>query len=204
MSKRPFVLQSSCMNVTLQKPWTAEQFFAWAESQEGRYEFDGFQPVAMTGGTVNHGIIMRNLMFSLTGQLRGTSCQPLGPDVGVATVENAIRYPDALVTCSEITGTDRTVPGVVIIFEIVSPSSGRVDRIVKLREYASVPSIRRYVVIESVTSGVLVLHRQAGEDPWTALALTADDVLDLPEIDCQIPVADLYQDVDFAAPALGE
>jgi hypothetical protein len=31
------------------KPWTEEQFLNWAGSQEGRYEFDGVQPVAMTG-----------------------------------------------------------------------------------------------------------------------------------------------------------
>ena len=103
----------------------------------------------MTGGTVNHGIIMRNLMSSPTGRLRGKSWQPLGPDVGVATVGNAIRYPDALVTCSKLAVTDRTVPGVVAVFEIVIPSSGRVDRIVKMREYAAVSSIRRYVIADS-------------------------------------------------------
>jgi Uma2 family endonuclease len=192
------------MNVALQKPWTLEQFFDWAESQEGRYEFDGFQPVAMTGGTLNHNRIMTNIHAALRARLRGTRCSYFGADAGVATVGNAIRYPDALVTCSEVTGTDRTVPDVVIIFEIVSPSSGRVDRIVKTREYAAVPSIRRYVIIESVTSGVLVLHRRTGEDPWTALALTADDVLDLPEVGFQIPVAEFYEDVDFATSGPGE
>ncbi len=30
---------------------TREEFLDWAEAQEERYEFDGFQPVAMTGGT---------------------------------------------------------------------------------------------------------------------------------------------------------
>jgi Uma2 family endonuclease len=185
------------MDVGLQKPWTLDQFFAWAENQEERYEFDGFQPVAMTRGTVNHGIILRNLMFSLTTRLRGKTCQPLGPDVGVATIGNAIRYPDALVTCAKLAGTDRTVPGIVAVFEIVSPSSGRIDRIVKMREYAAVSSIKRYIIIESVTNGVLVLHRHAGEDPWTALALTTEDMLDLPEVGFQIPVAELYENVDF-------
>jgi Uma2 family endonuclease len=189
------------MNIALQKPWTIERFLAWAEGREGRYEFDGIQPVAMTGGTVNHGIILRNLMFSLTGKLRGTPCQPLASDVGVATRNDAIRYPDALITCTKLTGTDRTVPGVVTIFEIVSPSSGRIDRIIKVREYAAVDSIRRYVIIESVTSGLLVLHRQNGQEPWIAVTLTADDVLDLPEVGIQIPVAALYEGVEFQASA---
>ena len=47
------------MNVT--KPWTEEQFLNWAESQNGRNEFDGFQPVAMTGGTARHNRITLNI-----------------------------------------------------------------------------------------------------------------------------------------------
>ena len=39
------------MNVVLRKPMTLEAFLAWEERQELRYEFDGFQPIAMTGGT---------------------------------------------------------------------------------------------------------------------------------------------------------
>ena len=36
---------------------TREQFLAWKVRRELRYEFDGLQPVAMTGGTVAHAII---------------------------------------------------------------------------------------------------------------------------------------------------
>ena len=40
------------MNGALRKSMTVAQFLAWEERQELRYEFDGFQPVAMTGGAV--------------------------------------------------------------------------------------------------------------------------------------------------------
>jgi Uma2 family endonuclease len=192
------------MSVAPQKPWTIGQFFSWAETQAERYEFDGTQPVAMTGGTVNHGIIMRNLHRSLDAGLRGSPCQPLGPDVGVATVGATIRYPDALVTCAKLVGTSRTVPDAVVIFEIVSPGSSAVDRIVKTREYAAVASVRRYVIVESATKGLLVLHRQNGSDSWTAEALTADDILALPGVAVEIPVAELYADVNFDEPAANE
>jgi hypothetical protein len=45
------------MNVPLRRPWTQEQFFSWAEAQDIRYEFDGFQPVAKTGGNAGHSAI---------------------------------------------------------------------------------------------------------------------------------------------------
>jgi hypothetical protein len=34
---------------------------------------------------------------------------------------------------------------------------------------------------------------------WTATALTADDVLDLPEIGIRVPVAEFYENVAFAS-----
>jgi Uma2 family endonuclease len=119
------------MNVALQRDWTGDEFFAWAERQPGRYEFDGRRPVAMTGGTVNHGLFLRNLHRALGTGLRGSACRALGPDVGVTTISDATRYPDALVTCARLNGAARTVLGVVVIFEIISPSSGRNDRMVK-------------------------------------------------------------------------
>ena len=51
-------------------------------------------------------------------------------------------------TCSQFTGAARTIPGAVVVFEIVSPTSSRIDRIIKVREYAAVPSIRRYVILK--------------------------------------------------------
>ena len=37
----------------------------------------------------------------------------------------AVRYPDALVTCSKVEGDARVVPSVVVVFEMLSPSTGR-------------------------------------------------------------------------------
>ena len=185
------------MSAPVPRPWTQDEFFAWTSSQEGRHEFDGFQPVAMTDGTVNHARIMRCLHRALDLRLRGRPCQPLGPDAGVATVGNAVRYPDALVTCSRLDGDALTVPGVVVIFEVLSANTSRTDRIVKPREYAAVASIRRYAILESTSIGQMVFERLAPDEAWRATTLTADDILRMPEIDVEIPVAEFYQDVRF-------
>ncbi len=54
------------MSVALRKPMTVAEFLAWEERQELRWEFDGFQPVAMTG------------VHTRTRQLAGTSALPCG------------------------------------------------------------------------------------------------------------------------------
>lgn len=187
----------TAMNVPIRKPWTQEQFFSWAQAQDIRYEFDGFQPVAMTGGSAGHSAIGINLQTALRTKLRSSGCRPLGPDAGIETVNNAVRYPDALVTCSKFDLADRTIPGVVVVFEVLSSTSGRVDRIVKVREYAAVPSIRRYVILESSSMGLTVFERSGPDEVWRAAALTKDDVLCMPEIGIEVPVAEFYEDITF-------
>ena len=186
------------MSAQLHRSWTRDEFFAWAATKEGRYEFDGFHPVAMTGGTVGHAIIIRNLQRSLDRRLRGGRCQALGSEAGVATTGNAIRYPDALVTCAErVERNALTVPGVVVVFEVLRVSTSRTDRIIKVREYAAVASIRRYVIVESTSVGLTVLERQAPDEAWRATTLTADEVIRMPEIDIEIPVGEFYDGLEF-------
>ena len=187
------------MNVALRKPWTQEQFFSWAEAQEARYEFDGFQPIAITGGFNGAAAIGSNLMGLLFGQLRGSGCRPLGPDAGVETANSAVRYPDALVTCSKFNLEDRKIPGVVVVFEVIglTPEANRRDRIVKVREYAAVPSIRRYVILESSSVGLTVMERSSPDQVWQVTVLTIDDILRMPEIGIEIPVAEIYEGIEF-------
>ena len=186
------------MNIALRKPrMSREDFFVWAEAQNERFEFDGFAPVAMTGGNNRHSLISLNVQAARRSYLSGKPCRPLGPDAGLRTIGDAVRYPDALVTCSKFDELAREVPGVVVVFEVLSPTSGHVDRIVKLLEYRAVASIRRYVIVEYASAAVTVHARaEAGAD-WTTTALTGEGSLDLPEIGITVPVADLYRGTEL-------
>ena len=184
------------MNIALRKPrMTREQFFDWVQTQDGRYEFDGFQPVAMVGASINHNQISLNIHRALYSRLKGSGCRPLGPEAGVATVGDPVRYPDALVTCTKAPGNSYLVPGVVVVFEVISPGNGWNDRIVKVREYLAVPSIRYYVIVEQNSAGLTVLERRE-DDTWMATTLTGEDTLRLRAPDLEVPVAELYEGVD--------
>jgi hypothetical protein len=49
------------MNAPVRHAWTQKQVFSWAETQEKRFEFDGSQPIAMTGGNRDHIRVFGNL-----------------------------------------------------------------------------------------------------------------------------------------------
>jgi Uma2 family endonuclease len=181
------------MTVPLHKSWTQEEFLAWVETQELRNEFDGLRPVAMTGGTNEQGIIVHNLQLALGTRLRGKRCRAFPPDSGLATIGSRVRYPDGLITCSPQDPKARLVTDVVVVFEVISPSTAHTDRITKVREYAAVASIRRYVMIESTTVGLTVYERGSPNEVWRASILTAEEVLHIVEVGIEIPVAELYE-----------
>jgi Uma2 family endonuclease len=155
----------------------------------------------MTGGSANHSRILANIHVALRSLLSGTPCSHFGPDLGIRTIGETVRFPDALITCTKSSGTDRLAPNVVVVFEVLSPDSGRRDRIEKVREYAAVASIRRYVIIETAGTGLFVLHRQQGDVAFNALTLTGEDLLDLPEVGVSLAIAETYEDVAIPAPA---
>jgi len=185
------------MNLALRKPMTLAEFLEWEERQPLRYEFDGFGPVAMTGGTYGHSTIQGNLATAVGGRLRGKPCRFHGSDLKFQVAEGHIRYPDGMVVCSPVDRTATVVHDPVIVFEVLSPSTTRSDRIVKAREYQATPSVKRYVMLEQDGVGATVYARSG--DAWTHEILIADSILVLPEIGVEFPLAEVYEGLVFEA-----
>jgi Uma2 family endonuclease len=194
----PYRAKRDPMNVVLQRPWTTEQFLAWEEKQELRYEFDGFQPVAMAGGTAAHAAIQRNLIIALGIGLRGKRCQPYGSDLKIKVADHSIRYPDAFVVCTPVPPLATVVSDPVVIFEVLSESSATDDFVTKNAEYRATPSVKRYVVLQQAKAAAVVFSRKG--DDWVTDLLTGDDaILRMPEIGLDIPLSEIYTGVEFAA-----
>jgi Uma2 family endonuclease len=183
------------MNLAVRKPMLLSEFLEWEERQGLRYEFDGVEPVAMTGGTVGHAIVQRNLAIALGGRLRGNPCKFYGSDLKIQVAENRIRYPDGMIVCSDVDRSAKVVHDPIVIFEVLSPGTAAQDRIVKAREYQATPSVRRYVMLEQARIGATVHVRAA--DGWNVLVLRESDVLALPEIGLAIPLAEFYEGLTF-------
>lgn len=90
----------------------------------------------------------------------------------------------------------------VVIFEVLSKSTARTDRIDKNREYASTASVRRYIMLEQDQIAATVFER-AGED-WVGHILAEDAVIHMPEIGIELPLAELYEGLDLSNPSIDE
>ena len=175
-----------------------DEFLAWERRQELRYEFDGFQPVAMNGGTVAHSEIATNVVEALRHRLQGKPCRAFRGDLKVV-VAGRVRYPDVVVTCSPVRNDADIVPDPVVLFEVLSPSTASPDRIEKNGEHEATPSVRRYVMLEQTRQAATVFTRTGGN--WVGHVVKGDAVLSLPEIEAELPLGELYVGILDAPPA---
>ena len=182
------------MSIALRKPMTLQEFLDWEEQQERKWEFDGFGPVAMTGGTADHSAIQRNLFIALGTRLRGKPCRLYTSDLKVS-VAGSIRYPDAFVVCSPIPRGTLVVTDPVVVFEVLSPSTASIDIGIKNEEYRDTPSIQRYVMLSQDRQQATVFSRQA--DDWVGHIMAGPAVLSMPEIGIEVPLSEFYEDVSF-------
>lgn len=182
--------------ITRHRITSIEDFLAWEARQETKYEFDGFEPVAMVGGTENHARVQRNLAVALTVRLRGSPCEFFGSDLKLVTATR-VRYPDGQVVCGKAHGEGTFTTTPVILFEVTSPCSGALDNGLKVREYCGIASVLHYVNLEPVRIAVTV-HERVG-DRWLSYPLLDGGVLVLPEIGLEIPLAEFYDGVDVTA-----
>jgi len=174
------------MNVSVRPGVSLADFLAWEREQPQRFEFDGTQPIPMTGGTVAHARLVRRIMEAMY-RLLPAGYEAFGGDLKVLTAPNRIRYPDVLALRGGAAPDADTVAPVVV-FEVLSPSTTLTDLRVKPEEYAAVASILAHVILpQDDLAGATVLRRSSN---WRVEAAAGG--LALPEIGVTIPLPDLY------------
>ena len=83
-----------------------------------------------------------------------------------------------------------------VVLEVLSPSTTRYDRFQKLEEYKQHPAIRVILLIDTEAPRVTVWRKTDGgwgyhED------VGLEAVIDLPEVQAELPLAELYRDLTF-------
>src|SRR5208282_3552281 len=105
------------------------------------------------------------MKFALQSALRagilkaGLPCFMLPDGMTVRISERTAHEPDALVYCGpKLPGTAIEVPNPVIVVEVLSPSTRRIDASKKLAGYFSLPSVQHYLIADP--DGPPLIHHQ--------------------------------------------
>ena len=177
---------------------TVEEYFAFDEATEIRYEYIDGEIIPVTGGTLYHGIIMTNASGELRQLLKGSDCRVISSDMRNRVSPTRYVYPDFSVVCGQPTTDERAVTlwNPILVGEVTSPSSIVRDRGNKLGYYQSIDSLQVYLVIDQHRVFVELHERQDGA--WHTQEYSGlDAVIPLPALGCDLPLAEIYAGISF-------
>jgi len=178
---------------------TLEEFLSWDDGTETHYELIGGFPVAMAPPAAAHRILAMRLGSRIDAALASRRPCNAQADAGVLRPERADTYfeADLVATCEPHEIGQQAVKQPILIVEILSPSTERHDRRVKLPVYRQIPSVEEILFIAS--DGIYAeLHRRSGAQ-WLIEILRGDEaMLTLASVGITIPLADLYEGIALA------
>lgn len=162
---------------------------------ETKHEYVGGRVYAMVGVSDRHGLLVINLASALHGHLRGGPCQVFASDMKLKlklAEETVYYYPDILVSCHPQDRARYWREQPVVLVEVLSEATERIDRREKYLAYKTIASLQEYVLVAQDVMQLTVFRRNAA---WQPLLLGPQDTLRLESIDFSLPLSELYEGV---------
>lgn len=178
------------------------EYLAFEESTPVKHEYLNGYVHAMAGASPRHNLIAQNILTAVRPVARSAGCR-----VFIADVKLKIRvlageyfyYPDVLMTCAAADRGSLFIEQPVLLIEVASPSTERIDRGEKLNNYRQIPSLVEYVIVEQNRRQVEVYRRRNG---WACEVIEPDRPLVLESVALTLSMSDIYSEIDFEDPAL--
>jgi Uma2 family endonuclease len=188
------------------KRYTPQEYYDL--EREAEYKSDYFQGeiFAMAGGTKKHSRICSNISREVGSRLKGTDCTDYQSDLRVKVAPTGLRtYPDASVFCGPMEAdpedsSGQTFTNPRVLFEVLSKTTEAYDRGLKCDHYRRIESLRAIVLLWQSEPRVQIYERQ-DDGSWLQREVSGiESNLPIAPLAITLPLADLYDQVDFGAP----
>jgi Uma2 family endonuclease len=180
------------MNVQLPVRMDKTAFLDWVQGREERYELDRGRVIMMTGGSRAHWQITRNLVKALDARIDPEKWEVM-PEFGIELESESIRYPGIIVDAAGEAPKDLTATAPVLIAEVLSPSSERIDLGDKSSEYLRLPTLAAYCVFAQDAIKAWVWTRgPGGFPPGPELFEGESAVIRIEALALDLPLKEIY------------
>ena len=175
---------------------TLDEFLHWDDGTDTRYELIGGFPVAMAPPAAAHRMLAARLISRIDAALeKRRPCNAQG-DAGVARPERLDTYfeADIAATCERHEFGQQALKEPFLIVEILSPSTERHDRRVKLPAYRQIETVQEIALVASDEIYAEV-HRRAGAQWITDILRGSEAVLSLASVPVVIQLSSLFEGI---------
>lgn len=184
-------------------PMRAEEFYAFTQTRpdEEKWELIDGEPILNASPSYLHQKIVFNLTMLLGEQAGKTRAGwEVLPGIGVRLSAISAPVPDLLIR------PDKAIKGVecsdvIVAIEVLSPSTKNRDLKWKRAAYASLPSLRQYVVIAQDAVEVVSFERESGGAAFSQMRLSSlGDMLHCRSVNVCAPLSGIYFGTEIGDP----
>ena len=152
----------------------------------------------MTGATMRHGLIVGNLFELLRGRLDRKQWIVL-TDFGIDVRPGTVRYADIVVDQHGAKPNALTARAPVLIAEVLSPSTMKIDLGDKATDYLQLPSLAAYLIFAQDEIKAWAYNRSSDKQfsPRPQVFRDADTSIGIPALEIDLPLAEIYAGIEF-------
>jgi len=176
----------------------AEEYLAFERTAQDKHELWDGEVFAMSGASLDHNRIVRNLIRHLGNGLQGMGCEVLPSDMRVRIgLRDRYVYPDVTLVCGPpvLEGEADVLLNPNLIAEVLSPSTEAFDRGDKFVGYRSLASIREVVLVSQDARRVECYTRQL-DDSWVLREHTGAASISLGPV--SLSLDEIYEGIELA------
>ena len=180
-----------------------KEYLEIEETSSSKHEYEKGKILAMTGGSINHGILCGNAYNELRTEIekKKLKCDAFGSEIRIHIEKaDSIVYPDAMIICGEIktSKSDKeSVINPVLIVEVLSKSTESYDRGAKFYKYQQLASFKEYLLIAQ-DQAVVDSFFKTENDSWEIARYSGlDTKLPIKSLGFEILLKELYVNVKW-------
>ena len=177
---------------------TLDEFLRWDDGTDTHYELIGGFPAAMAPPAEAHSILAVRLVTRIEAGLSNRRPCRAQIEAGVIRPNRADTYfvSDIAATCAPIEPGRQAISDPFLIIEILSPSTERHDRRVKLPIYRQIETVQEILLVAS-DDRYAELHRRVDAQWLTEIIRGSEGTLRLASVGIEIAVSELYDGIVF-------
>lgn len=187
----------------LEKPekyLSPEEYLAIERQAERKSEYFNGAMYLMAGASLDHNIIVANVVITLGTQLKKKPCTVLPSDMRLRLPMRNYAYPDVIVVCGTPELEDKhkdILLNPTVVIEVLSDSTEAKDRGLKAWHYRKIESLTDYLFIDQHTAKIELYTRQTN-GRWTlSEANGLSDTIEIASLQCQLAMAEIYAKVEL-------
>jgi Uma2 family endonuclease len=183
----------------LRRRVSVDDYLAGESRSPTKHEFIDGAVYAMAGARNVHNRVATNIVAAAVSRLRGSRCQAFNSDTKIRLrfpTHVRFYYPDASIVCRPNSADDSFQDEPVVLFEVLSQATRRIDSGEKKDAYLAIPSLGVYVLVETDVASV-VAYRRGGDEIRQETYDGLGAVMPLPEVGINLPLAEVYENVVF-------